>query len=190
MTDSAGRHVLLRYVLLQIPDVALAGLVVVGLWNWMGLPGWAAVAAMVVWVAKDVAIYPLVRRSFSLGESEWVGVGRLIGARGVATVDLSPSGWVRVEGELWRAEANGGEISVPGGTRVRVREVRGMTLVIEPDTGALAGASEDRAARLKRSATVVVEPPDGSRGTANQATGGDEVPRRRGRSQTPRRPLG
>jgi membrane protein implicated in regulation of membrane protease activity len=134
MAESAGRHPLLRYLLLQAPDVVLAGLVLVGLWNWMDVPTWAAVAAMVVWVGKDVAMYPLVRRSFMLGESDWVGVRSLLGARGVATVDLAPSGWVRVKGELWQAEALREEDSVPEGTRVRVREVRGMILVIERDS--------------------------------------------------------
>ena len=142
MVESAERYALLRYLLLQVPGVALAGLVLLGLWNWMEVPGWAAVAAMVVWVGKDVAMYPLVRDTFRLGESEWVGVRRLIGAHGIATEDLSPSGWVRVTGELWRAEARRGTDAVRRGAVVRVREVRGMTLLVEREGPA--GALQDR----------------------------------------------
>jgi membrane protein implicated in regulation of membrane protease activity len=141
----------LRYTLLQAPDVALAALVVWALWNWMLVPGWVALAGLALWIAKDVAIYPLVRRSFSLGESEWVGIRPLIGARGIATEDLSPSGWVRVKGELWRARAKE-DAPVAGGTYVRVREVRGMTLLIESDYGPSV---------LKQSTGADVEPADG-----------------------------
>lgn len=134
MAETAGRYALLRYLLLQLPGGALAGLVLVGLWSWMGVPGWAALVAMLVWVAKDIAMYPLVRRSFSLGESEWVGVRRLIGARGLAIDDIAPAGWVRVKGELWRAEALGDGPPIPRGTTIRVRHVRGLTLFIERES--------------------------------------------------------
>ncbi len=180
MAESARKRTLLRYTLLQTPDVALAALVVWALWNWTLIPGWVALAALVVWIAKDIAIYPLVRRSFSLGESEWVGVRPLIGARGIATEDLSPSGWIRVKGELWQART-AEDVPVRGGTHVRVREVRGMTLLIE---------SEQRPTRLKQSEEVDVEPADGDGRAADQGPGGDEVRGRHGDAHAARRPVG
>ncbi len=180
MAESARKHPLLRYSLLQAPDVVLAALVVWALWKWTLIPGWAALAALALWIAKDVAIYPLVRRSFSLGESEWVGVRPLIGARGVVTEDLSPSGWIRVKGELWQARAVE-DAPVPGGSHVRVREVRGMTLLIEPDY---------RPTRLKQSGAADVEPADGDGCAPDQGPGGDEVRGRQGDAHTSRRPLG
>ena len=180
MAERTRSHPLLRYTLLQVPDVALAALVVWALWNWLLIPGWVALVGLAVWIAKDIAIYPLVRRSFSLGESEWVGVRPLIGARGVATEDLSPSGWVRVKGELWQARASE-DAPVPGGSHVRVREVRGMTLLIESDQGPT---------RLKQSAAADVEPADGDDRAADQGPGGDEVRHRQVDARPTRRPLG
>ena len=46
MSESAGRHPLLRYTLLQAPDVAVAALVVWALWNGMIIPGWVALGGL------------------------------------------------------------------------------------------------------------------------------------------------
>ena len=46
------------YLLLQVPDTLLAGLILVALYRWAGLSlGWA-VGAFVVWIVKDIAMYP------------------------------------------------------------------------------------------------------------------------------------
>ncbi len=53
----------------------------------------------------------------------------MTGALGVAQTDLAPEGRILVHGELWAARA---AQKIPKGTRVRVREVEGLTLVVEP----------------------------------------------------------
>ena len=124
---------LLLYTLLQIPDVVIVGLGLLALHEWLGLSRWIAISIFAVWIAKDVALYPLVRRAYQSDESDKVGVRRVLGARGVATQDLDPEGWVRVSGELWRAKSLVTDARIMRGALVRVREVRGLTLLIEPD---------------------------------------------------------
>jgi membrane-bound serine protease (ClpP class) len=58
-----------------------------------------------------------------------VGAPALVGRLGVARTTLGPEGQVLVQGELWRAVAKGGP--VPEGARVRVLEVKGLTLTVE-----------------------------------------------------------
>jgi len=58
-----------------------------------------------------------------------VGVETLVGKIGVASSDLWPEGQVRIAGELWRAHCDGG---CDAGTKVVVRSVQGLTLVVEP----------------------------------------------------------
>jgi membrane-bound serine protease (ClpP class) len=53
----------------------------------------------------------------------------MIGALGVAQTDLAPAGKIWIHGELWEARA---AERIPQGTRVRVREMEGLTLVVEP----------------------------------------------------------
>ena len=46
--------------------------------------------------------------------------------------DLAPSGWVRVRGERWRADARAGA-PLGRGRTVVVRAVRGLRLEVEPE---------------------------------------------------------
>ena len=58
-----------------------------------------------------------------------VGVETLVGKIGVAASDLWPEGQVRIGGEIWRARCAGG---CDSGTRIVVRGVDGLTLVVDP----------------------------------------------------------
>ena len=59
-----------------------------------------------------------------------VGAETLVGRRAVVSVDCMPEGQVKVAGEIWRAHCDAG---AGVGSPVVVREVRGLTLVVEPD---------------------------------------------------------
>lgn len=59
-----------------------------------------------------------------------VGVEALVGKVGVATSELWPEGQVKVDGEIWRARCDGGCAS---GTKVVVRSIDGLTLVVAPE---------------------------------------------------------
>ena len=58
-----------------------------------------------------------------------VGVETLVGKTGVAESSLWPEGQVKLGGEIWRARCAGG---CDSGTRVVVRAVEGLTLVVDP----------------------------------------------------------
>jgi membrane protein implicated in regulation of membrane protease activity len=58
-----------------------------------------------------------------------VGVESLVGKVGVAASDLWPEGQVRIAGEIWRARCDGG---CDTGTRVVVKAIEGLTLVVDP----------------------------------------------------------
>ena len=57
-----------------------------------------------------------------------VGVESLVGRTGIASTALWPEGQVRIAGELWKARCEGG---CDPGTSVVVREIEGLTLVVE-----------------------------------------------------------
>ncbi len=58
----------------------------------------------------------------------------MLGAIGVADEELAPRGYVRVRGELWRAELLGRERLAPG-SKVSVHGVRDLTLLVRPEEG-------------------------------------------------------
>ena len=94
-----------RYTALQVPGWVLA--LALGWWirSSFDAPGWVAPAIPLAWVVKDMALYPLLRSAYDVNEAP--PVERLIGRRGVAIEPLSPSGYVRIGGELWRARSSG-----------------------------------------------------------------------------------
>jgi len=119
-----------RYLLLQIPGTLGLLLVMLGLHLWLDVSLWIGALVVVGWVAKDLALYPLLRPAFERGE-HLTPVSRMVGQTGIAEQDLDPEGFVRVRGELWRALThNGAPIARGGG--VRVSAVEGSVLVVAP----------------------------------------------------------
>jgi membrane protein implicated in regulation of membrane protease activity len=113
----------LRYLVLQLPSwvVVAAGLIVL---HWLtGWPAWIVPACTALYVAKDLVMYRFVRDTLRSPPP------RLVGVRGRAVEPLAPRGWVRVAGELWRAETRGAPVEA--GAEVVVREVHGLTLRVE-----------------------------------------------------------
>ena len=82
-----------------------------------------AVAAVLDIVETGLFIWWSKRRKAT------VGVDALVGKIGVASSALWPDGQVRVSGELWQARCAGG---CDAGTRVVIRAVQGLLLVVEP----------------------------------------------------------
>lgn len=122
---------LAKYLMVQVPGWILAAVGVALLKQWIDFPLWAALGILLLWVIKDVVLYPFVRRAYeSTGKT---GAEQLIGAEGIAAEELAPSGYIRVGRELWRAEALGTDKPIAPGSRVRVQGVRGLTLLIQPE---------------------------------------------------------
>jgi len=116
--------------LLQVPGWIAAACVLAALWEWAGLRPWMAALLFAVYVAKDAVMYPFVRRAYERGAQH--GGERLVGAIGVVQRRLEPRGYVKINGELWRAE-NTTSAALEPGTRVRITAVRGLTLEVVPD---------------------------------------------------------
>lgn len=110
-------------MLWQVPGWLLGGLVLTFAVAVLDLPSWIVPAGIAVLAARDVALYPAMHAVFRPPPAP-----RPIGARGVAVEPLEPAGYVRVDGELWRAETSGG--AVPAGGSIVVHDAHGLTLVV------------------------------------------------------------
>jgi len=84
------------------------------------LPTVGATAGLVAW-AVSAGVRAMMRRPVS-------GVEGMVGRLAVARGDLGPEGQVNVDGEIWRAVAEGG--AIPAGEKVRVTAVDGLTLKV------------------------------------------------------------
>ena len=121
---------MLRYWILQLPATALIIVILLLLRNRLDIPEWAIWSIVSIWVAKDALLYPLVWRSYDAGYP--VTAHSMEGAHGVATERIDPTGYVRVRGELWRAELMNGALPIDKGERVLVEMRRDFTLLVRP----------------------------------------------------------
>jgi membrane protein implicated in regulation of membrane protease activity len=121
--------VLLRYALLQVPSLALLVLILISVRKWMDLPAWFVWGLVAFWVAKDVILFHFVWRAF---DRDSPGGHSIVCAQGIVEKPLAPLGYIRVRGELWQAERVGGGGPIDRGETVRVRGIRGLTLLVQP----------------------------------------------------------
>jgi membrane protein implicated in regulation of membrane protease activity len=119
-----------RYALMQLPSGFLIALVLALLVDHEQISSGFAYALFGLWVVVEIALFPVLRVGYEVGTAH-AGAEALLGAVAVAQDDLDPEGNVRLGAERWRAVAEGIAF-VPAGARVRVREVRELTLIVEP----------------------------------------------------------
>ena len=131
---SRRRRTLLKYLVLQIPGLALVAVALAAaVWVW-DLSPLLAGGLLLLWIAKDAAMYPVVRVAYEPVEHD--PAVHLVGCPGVAQGELAPEGWVQVGAELWRARSDADAIE--SGAAIRVVDVDGMTLRVEPEPEGIA----------------------------------------------------
>lgn len=130
-SNHSWRRSFKRYVLFQLPGYAALILLLLVLENWVDLPAWAIWVFIAAWIAKDILFFPFVWRSYRPPSAE---DDRLLGESGICRERLSPSGYVFVGGELWKAELQGGSgvRPVEEGEPVVVVGRHGLRLIVVP----------------------------------------------------------
>jgi len=121
----------LRYILLNIPEFAALILILIVIQYWVVIPVWLFWSIIGFWIVKDVILFPFIWRAY-----DWDRAGKsrsMIGERGVAREKLAPAGFVKIRGELWRAEKIGEGPPIEAGQPVRVEKMEGLTLFVVPD---------------------------------------------------------
>lgn len=140
------RSPIVRYVLFQVPGWVLAGTVLYWLWPRSGLAPWIGLAVFAGWIAKDFAMWPLLRKSYETDVR--TGAADLVGAKGVVQASIDPVGSVRVRGELWKARAESPGDVLPAETDVEVVGASGMSLTVRARE---TRATDESAPRRRRS---------------------------------------
>jgi len=94
----------------------------------VNIPIWGLILLMVAYGVKEGITYRIGARA--LQRKPVVSLEAMVGCRGEAATPLAPNGYVRVEGELWRASSTGPNIDE--GDEIVVVEVRRLTLLVAP----------------------------------------------------------
>lgn len=125
-------RILLKYTLLQLPELAIVVFLLMLLGQWIEIPLWIFWGIIGVWVAKDVVLYPFVWRAYDWGRQ--IENNPMMGLTGTSKERLDPSGYVAVRGELWKAEVITYGHIIEKGQNVRIKGIRGLTLLVEHET--------------------------------------------------------
>lgn len=125
-------RIVVRYVLAHLPGMALLLLILFFVDRLVDLSAWFIWGLIVLWIAKDVALFPFVWHAYDRTDRP-ADTNSMLGARGVVEDRLAPKGYVRLGGELWQAELIEGSSPMEKGEGIRVRGTRGLTLLVEPD---------------------------------------------------------
>lgn len=139
MRDNARREMdtwstgtILKYTSLQFPSWLLLVLLLLLVDRWIDISPWTMAAVIALWIGKDIVMFPFVWRAYDPNPSRTAVYG-MIGEKAIVKERLSPTGYVQVRGELWRAELPPGATAVEKGQTVRVLEVKGLTLLVQPE---------------------------------------------------------
>ncbi len=95
------------------------------------LPYWAPwIVFLFVSILSIYLIRPFARKMFAVNKPEKSNVDALIGQKALTTEAINPPhlGLVKVEGELWRAEARE---AIEAGTCVEITGVNGTRLIVK-----------------------------------------------------------
>ena len=130
LSKEEKRRIVLRYARYQIPDVAIFALILFVLHQWVGLSLRLFIGLVTLWMVKYVVVFSFVWRAYDKPRPG--DVTSLIGTQGIAEELLDPSGYIRVHGELWRAEVIGKPMAIEKGQAVLIERAYGLTLLVKP----------------------------------------------------------
>ncbi|MCK8515668.1 hypothetical protein M0534_04920 [Methylonatrum kenyense] len=119
----------IRYTLLQVPGLVFLGTLLWIAWDrgWLGSE--TAGLLLLIWVVKDVLLYPLYRPA--LRGPAPSGGSALVGMQARVRRRLAPVGQVTLFGEVWRARSSD-DAPIESGERVTVVAAKGLTLMVVP----------------------------------------------------------
>lgn len=128
-----SKQVLFRYALLQIPGALFIILLSIILYKTSLLSTPLIVLVILIWIAKDILLYPILWRAYAPGGQN--EIHSMIGVTGMTTEMLSKEGYVLIRGELWHARIVDESEPIGKNEPVRVCGIEGLTLIVEPEIG-------------------------------------------------------
>jgi len=134
-------RIVFRYTLFQIPSLALLVVILLVVRRYIDLPQWFLWGFMLLWVAKDAILFPFVWRAYDRSQER--SLHNMVGKKGVAEERLDPLGYIRIHGELWKAEVIDGAPPVEKGESVQVQGIRGLVLLVQGESNGFRKGSKN-----------------------------------------------
>jgi membrane-bound ClpP family serine protease len=119
-----------RYCAFQVPGWIFVGVLTWWLQKIEWLSSFQAWGLFGLWFIKDFLLYPLLGSAYAPSNEK--NKNPLIGKIGTVIDPLTPSGYIKVDGERWKAKLfNENDSECEQGSKVKIKEVSKFTLLVE-----------------------------------------------------------
>ena len=123
------RNTVIRYSLFQIPSLTIVILIVFTINHWYVLDKVIIALIILVWILKDIIIFPFVWKAYSHKDRDKSKT--ILNQKGIAVDTISPKGFVKIDGEIWQAEAVESQEPIQKGQIVEVVELNGLKIKVK-----------------------------------------------------------
>lgn len=123
--------IVLKYFLLQVPGLIVLAAILYMVRQWFSLPAYLVWITLIIWVVKDVALFPFLWRYYD--SKQIPDRFEMVGRQGTALNNLNPEGYVRISGERWMAINSDADATVLAGDRIVVKAIKGLKLTVGPN---------------------------------------------------------
>ena len=121
-----SKEIIRRYILFQIPELALTIVVLFIIRSFFDYPLWILGLVVCFSIVKDIIMFKFTWKSYIVHKKEdYAGVR---GKTCTAQEDIFKKGLVKLNGELWKVEVN---VPVKKGDTLFVTDVKGLLLIVE-----------------------------------------------------------
>lgn len=120
---------IIKYTIIHMVELVIAVFAMIFLSNLIGVSNWPTIIVIALLITKDLVVFPKVWIAYDVDDS--TPMSKLIGLEATVMDSLDPVGYVRVVGELWKAEIKDPRSPAKRGDRARVIDTKGMTLIVE-----------------------------------------------------------
>lgn len=121
--------VIVKYALIHVAELVAVVCALLLARHFLGIAMWLFATILALWILKDAVLFPRVWRAYAVHDNR--PTSKLVGLEATVLRSLDPVGYVRVVGELWRAEIKDPSHPASRGDKTRVVDIRGMTLIVE-----------------------------------------------------------
>ena len=126
MKENITKGTVIRYTLFQLPGLSILILALLLVEHWITIPIKFFYGIISAWIVKDIILFFYTWKAYITKKDDI-----MLGKRGIALERISHAGYIKINGERWKA-LNRSDRPIEKGQEILVVERKGLTLLVMP----------------------------------------------------------
>ena len=126
MKENITKGTVIRYTLFQLPGLSILILALLLVEHWITIPIKFFYGIISAWIVKDFILFFYTWKAYITKKDDI-----MLGKRGIALERISHAGYIKINGERWKA-LNRSDRPIEKGQEILVVERKGLTLLVMP----------------------------------------------------------